>query len=1121
MAITRSTASDRARPGRWDPTRRISRNQELSFLAFTALVLLAGIWLIHKAQEPGLKSARDQMAQGTLVNLNGVRGPEELMPALALLEDADDRNFAARLIQQFLRDREKIDSVSELRSIQVTRAQVERTRGLSVFPARLKELGAGGNAAAFPLLTGQQLQQMRAQLAVRSPGEYDRLAFTYCLVFILGFFLIHAAWRVRRFAGDQLLLPPVFFLSSMGFLMMIRLRDPVRDALLFPDFAVGVAIGCLFAFAASVPDYEHSVLRRLAYVPLFASFILSVIVIVFGAGPGVSDARINLRLGPFMVQPVEFIKILLILFLAGFFADRWEFLRELRAPRNGLPAALRGINLPRLRYAVPLAAAVMLAVAFFFLEKDLGPALVLTILFLMLYAVARARVAGALIAFAALVAAFGIGYRLGIPRMVANRVSMWISPWNNYVSHGGDHLAHSFWSLAGGGVFGTGLGLGEPQTIPAVHTDLILAAIGEDLGFVGLLCVGLAYAVLIHRALRISLAGRSAYTLFLGLGMTLLIGLQAAFIAAGILGLAPLSGVVTPFLNYGKSSATVNFVVLGALAGLSAVSAGGQANPTFRKQVRWVGGLLGALGLIILVQAARIQILGADSYLSRGALVPQADGYRRYVYNSRILEAAQSIPRGDIFDRNGIPLATSSRALIESYRLQYEQLGIDVDKILAAGDRRLYPFGTLAFHLLGDLRSRLNWGAANTSFVERDWNVTLQGYDDRAVVVRVDNRPGGPEHTTVRRDYRELLPLVRYRYRPDHPEVRRIMQRNRDVHMTLDLRMQLKLAGILEKHVTAAKLKRGAAVVVDPATGDLLASATWPRAGVDRAAELAVLGGEIPDEPEIRDSLVDRPRYGLFPPGSSFKLVTSIAALQFLDKPETVTYECRRLPDGRVGNYVRGWGRPIRDDILDTAPHGKVDLGKGIVFSCNAFFAQLGTYSIGAEHLLQTAELFGIRVASPNTPQQLKDALPQASYGQGQVVASPLQMARVAGAIGNGGRLLPSRWVMDPAEPAGRVCLPAELSRQLAGYMRRVVTEGTGRAANEAAVPIAGKTGTAELRDQPGHAWFVGFAPYGEAAKKIAFAVIIENGRYGGRVAAPAAAEIANAAVDVGLIKQE
>ena len=118
-----------------------------------------------------------------------------------------------------------------------------------------------------------------------------------------------------------------------------------------------------------------------------------------------------------------------------------------------------------------------------------------------------------------------------------------------------------------------------------------------------------------------------------------------------------------------------------------------------------------------------------------------------------------------------------------------------------------------------------------------------------------------------------------------------------------------------------------------------------------------------------------------------------------------------------MGNYIKGSNRPIRDDIQDTAPHGTVDMERGIVVSCNAYFAQLGTYDVGAEALLRTANLLGIAVASPATAAQLKKSLPQSSYGQGQVVASPFQMARVAATVANGGAMPQGRWITDETNP--------------------------------------------------------------------------------------------------------
>ena len=851
MGITRSTAEDRARPGSRHGQPGETRNLELVLLLVLSVVLVSGIWLVLRAHAPALNAAQADFARGALLNLHEVKRPADLFPALGFLEGASDRSFAAQRILEYLRDHESVASVGELRTIRVTAGQVERTRGLDRFASRLAELKrrtGGTGEQSMPLLIVADFQQMRSRMVVRTPVDFQRRAVLSAVLFFAGFFLLHFAWRRIRFSGDPLLLPLALFLSGIGFMMMMRLRDPLRDGLLFADFALGAVLGCLLAFAVSLPDYERTPLRRLAYVPLLASFALSLVLFVFGSGPGASDAKVNLALGPLQVQPVELIKILLMMFLAGYFAHRWEFLRELRESPRRLPLLLRGFDVPRLRYAAPLVVAVGASIAFFFLQKDLGPALIFSVLFLTLYAAARSRVTGALIACAALAGAFWIGYELNVPRTVANRVSIWLSPWDNYVRPGGDHLAHSVWALATGGPWGTGLGLGEPGSVPAVHTDLILSAVGEELGFVGLLCILLVYGVLVHRGFRIALRAGGHYGFFLAFGLTLLIGFQVVFISAGILGLAPLSGVVTPFLNYGKSSGIVNFMILGMLASISAGGSGMEQNRNFRKPVLWTAGLLGALGIIIICQGARFQIFSADRFLVRGALVPQADGNRRYTYNVRILEAARTIPRGTIFDRNGIPLATSSPDQLESFRAQYEQMGINLTPVLESGRGRLYPLGPLTFHLLGDLGTRLNWGASNTSFVERDSNITLQGYDDRAIVVKVRNRPDGPEHSVLRRDYRELIPLVRYRYKPDTKQVQEILQRPRDVNMTVDARLQVRVAGILQKRVNASGTQRGAAVVTDPATGDLLVSVTYPLAGISRAATLIAEGDEVQAE---------------------------------------------------------------------------------------------------------------------------------------------------------------------------------------------------------------------------------------------------------------------------------
>jgi peptidoglycan glycosyltransferase len=233
-------------------------------------------------------------------------------------------------------------------------------------------------------------------------------------------------------------------------------------------------------------------------------------------------------------------------------------------------------------------------------------------------------------------------------------------------------------------------------------------------------------------------------------------------------------------------------------------------------------------------------------------------------------------------------------------------------------------------------------------------------------------------------------------------------------------------------------------------------------------------------------------------------------------------YTCARLPDGRIGARIDGWKRPIRDDVLDTRPHGTIDLRDGLVHSCNAFFAQLAV-DLGPQPLVDLAGRLKIPLSSDGgSVQRVRDTLPQIGYGQAQVVASPLRMAAVAGVVAADG-LLRTPHVDQREQDSSKVSTVESVvdpaaARRLGSYMRDVVMAGTGRSLRDHQWPIAGKTGTAEVSGRDSHAWFVGYAPYGPAKKRIALAIVIEHAGYGGHSAAPAAGDIVNAAAAAGLI---
>jgi cell division protein FtsW (lipid II flippase) len=1095
MAVTRSTAESRATAqGGSSATKRGWRSAELLWLLLTASVVCGAWWLVYSAK------VMRSVTPAPLLNLSQVDHAEKLYPVLAVFQNSGDREFVARRIFDLLTDQNgALVNTGAIARLRVSRGDLVGNRKLE----DLRKRAEAAKTNTVGLLSSAEFAQIKPQLAVRDAATFRR-AFELSATMILGaFLLVSIVWSVRGFTGPWAFLPLLLLLTGIGFALMVTLRDPLRDTLIFVPYAQGVAMGCIVMLIASFVNWEATT-AGYSFVPLLGAIALSIALIFLGSGPTGSDARVNL--GPF--QPVEAIKILLVFFLAGYFAKRWPMLRQLREKRFLVP----GIELPPLQYAAPVMVGVAVAVLFFYLQRDLGPALIFAAVFLTLYAIARNRAPLAVLGMATLFSGFLAGYFLGTPKTVHDRVAMWLSPWSNTV-RGGDQVVHSLWAMASGGPLGTGPGLGEAEVIPAGYTDLIVSVLGEEWGFIGIAVVYGSFALLVWMSLRIARRARTDYAFFLALGLALLVSAELLLISGGILDLFPLSGVATPFLSYGRTAMIANFLIVGILLALGRENAPVERTAPFHAGLRWVEVVLACLALAVVAKAGYVQLGQADAIAGEGTLVLQADGGRRFIYNPRLIAAAHDLQRGSIYDRTGLPLATSNWAELEQHRAQYAELGIDIDKACNRADFRHYPLGALTFHLLGDLRTRAGWGAPNSSLAERDEAVRLQGYDDRARVVEVKGEDGKP-FNTIRYDYRELLPLLRHRWEPDNLAVKKIRERERNVHLSLHAGLQVKAGQILQTRLAEQHLQRGSLVAMDPVTGDLLASVNFP--APDLSQQKLAVG-------DASGALLDRARYGLYPPGSTFKIVTAIAALRLDPGLAKQTYQCVRLPDGRNGTFIGNSKRPIRDDVEDTAAHGTLDMNRAIVVSCNAYFAQLGTYKVGPEQMLDTAKLIGIAVANPATVANLKPQMPQVSYGQGQVVVSPFQMARLASAIAAGGALPFGRWVLDETNTrtaAPQRLLPVNMADLLAKDMRAVVTGGTGKRLAAINPAIAGKTGTAELATAPSHAWFIGFAPYSEhpQGSRIAFSILVENGRYGGTAAAPMAGDLVVAAQQLKLI---
>jgi len=427
-------------------------------------------------------------------------------------------------------------------------------------------------------------------------------------------------------------------------------------------------------------------------------------------------------------------------------------------------------------------------------------------------------------------------------------------------------------------------------------------------------------------------------------------------------------------------------------------------------------------------------------------------------YDRRQFNPAHRIRRGRILDHRGAVLAFSERR----------------------GERvlRLYPYGPAFAHVVG--YSDPKFGASG---LEAAANAHLNG-------AMAGSLPawGKLGHQLLTRDRNP---------------------RGQDLALTLDAELQL-LA------VQRLGSKRGAVVLLDPRDGALRVLVSRPAFDPNRVSAGLFRTGH-PGTP-----LLNRATQGLYPPGSTFKVLTAALALE---KGFKGTLACPADGYATSSRY-----RKIRDHEYYAARragrvwkgHGNLNLGTALAKSSNVFFARLGVEyghaaffrNLGLFHFDHRIGLYSSpsgtwamstgRIPEIATSDQY--GLAQASIGQGKILVTPAHMALITAAIANRGLAMRPRLVAtDPPVRLARF-MSAAGARRLAGMLRKVVTQGTGRSIDGEGPPIAGKTGTAQNPRGAAHSWFIGFAPADRPA--LAVAVMVEHGGYGSMTAAPIARDL-------------
>lgn len=921
-------------------------------------------------------------------------------------------------------------------------------------------------AAAFPVTL------LYAMYVVTTGAALSFQTLAVPLGLFAAFAAAHIGVRIFAPGADPAILPVVFTLSGIGITFVTRLQpDASLGQVVFLFLGVALMVGTL----AVVKNLE--VVKRYKYVLGIAGIILLVLPMFIGTE--IYGSKLWIKIGGFQFQPGEFAKVLIVLFLAGYLAEN----RELLSISN---RTVLGIKFPRLRLLYPLFivwGVCLLVVAF---ERDLGSALLFYTIFLIMLYVATGRVSYVIIGLALLaVGAFGM-YQ--IMSHVQVRVAIWLDPFSD-AQNLGYQIVQSLFSLADGGLAGVGIGKGMADIIPVVASDMIFAAIGEEMGLLGGSAVLLLFMLFAVRGLTTAARAKSDLAAFSAAGLTAAISFQAFTIVGGVTKLIPLTGVTLPFMSQGGSSLLASFVIVALLlrAGDEATGRSTEiantstdlATAGYRTTVRGShmrrpaldtpeSGLLGRVALanrltrtVFLFTALFAVLIGNITYIQ----VIKASEYQDMPSNNHTINKARYIKRGSIITADGLTLAESVQQADGTYA-------------------RSYPNGNLAAHAVGYYSQQYG-----TMGIENTQNDTLTGSKDYSSWQNALNSLAG------------------------------ISEPGNSVQLTIDSRIQRAAEQALAGRV-------GAIVALDPRSGAVLAWASAPtfdNTNIQAAIEAANASGGADT------SMYDRATLALYTPGSTFKVLTLASALENGLATLDTTYDS-------PGRMEIGGADVVS---IGERGHGKISLAKAFALSSNTVFGQVAD-GLGAEKLVATARAFGYgqqlgldftTAASvmPNPEEMTEWELAWAGAGQpvGQghtpgPQATVMQNALMAATIANNGIAMNPYVVSQILAPDGTVlkttrghslgqAVGSGTAEQVKQAMLDVVQNGTGSAAAIAGVKVAGKTGTAETNNANANSTFVGFAPYDTPT--VAIAVVIEQNAKGEESAAAVGGQVLRAAL--------
>ena len=470
--------------------------------------------------------------------------------------------------------------------------------------------------------------------AARARSWDADLRWSHWLGLILWAVLAYIAQRqITRYTpdADPYLLPIASLLTGWGLLVIWRLDSGFGMRQL-----AWLAISTAIFFIGLRWPQNLDILRRYKYIFLTSGLLLTALTLVFGTNPGGFGPRLWLGCCGVYLQPSEPLKLLLIIYLAAYFAGR-------------IP--IRSRLLPLL---FPTLILTGLALTVLLIQRDLGTASIFIFLYAAIVYLASGRLRLLLASFGILLFAGLTGYFF--VDIIQVRIDAWLNPWAD-PSGRSYQIIQSLLTVANGGLDGRGLGMGAPGLVPVAHSDFIFTSISEEFGLMGTIALFTLLAMLVIRGFVIAIRAGSNFRRLLAAGIATYFGAQSILIIGGNLRLLPLTGVTLPFVSYGGSSLLTSFLALLILVQISNEL---DEEPAALLQP---APYLHMAGLLCVGLAACALSNGWWAVWRTDDLLTRTDNPRRAI-------ADRFVPRGDLLDRQNQAIA-SVEGQIGSYLRSY------------------------------------------------------------------------------------------------------------------------------------------------------------------------------------------------------------------------------------------------------------------------------------------------------------------------------------------------------------------------------------------------------------------------------------------------------------------